>query len=519
MNTKHGTAYAFSALFFIKALILAFWFTPLGGTPDEFAHFFYVDDLVEGRGIPVVGNAVMGKQMVMDLTGRHISGRGVNQIAQHPPLYYFVAAIPLSIAKLASADPVVWFKSTRVIAAASGAGALIVFYMLLLLLTRSRLVSLGGMACVSFIPMFSNMSSGVSHDTTVTLFSALAVLYWTKYLLGQGHRNAYWCALWLSMACATKMTVLVLAAPMVAIMIARFPLEPRKWVAFAAGVVTVTLFLPGLWMLRNFLLFRNPFMTAVDLPGWYRMEHSPLEHSFFYYLNAEPVVDGFFYSFLTFFMAQKQLIMFQDAMPVRFYSILIAAVLLLGLYRLSQQVMMGPAGGVRERGDGFGSALARWWGEALPARVDGVARVFFLCAAAVSSVAAFELIHAPEGVWERRLVYATLASLLALSPLALLSRLDERPRLALSGLLVVAFFLIVFLLKVYEIYLFDGRLRGIQGRYFFPLSPLLIVGVAAPALEFLRFRAWPVLVAAVAMGLVEVYLFVTHVMPFYRGTQ
>jgi len=64
-TTKHPTfsigidkcVYPIALLFFLKAIVLAFWITPLWDIPDEFAHFAYARDIALGKGIPLLGEA------------------------------------------------------------------------------------------------------------------------------------------------------------------------------------------------------------------------------------------------------------------------------------------------------------------------------------------------------------------------------------------------------------------------------------------------------------------------------
>ena len=98
-----------SLLFFIKALYLAFCVIPFSAVPDEIGHFAYVQDIAYGKGIPVLSAPITGKSVI----GKDIMGYiekttntqpAYNWIAQHPPVYYILAAIPLKFGSLLTND-------------------------------------------------------------------------------------------------------------------------------------------------------------------------------------------------------------------------------------------------------------------------------------------------------------------------------------------------------------------------------------------------------------------------------
>ena len=57
-----------AALFLVKALVLAFWVTPLWDVPDETGHYAIVADLSEGRGLPLQGKSAIPSDVVSDWT-------------------------------------------------------------------------------------------------------------------------------------------------------------------------------------------------------------------------------------------------------------------------------------------------------------------------------------------------------------------------------------------------------------------------------------------------------------------
>lgn len=491
--------YLFALLFLAKALILAFWITPLWQTPDEKQHFHYAQDIAMGKGLPVIGRAPVDIDFVTGYKKPPPPRAQDNHIAQHPPVYYVLAAAAWRAATVFADSPDTWFRAPRAISALAGAAALLTIYHLMLSLTGRPVVSLGVMASVSFIPMFSYMSSGTSNDTTTMLFACLAALYWSRYLLRPATADAYRCAAWLALACVTKMTVLVLAAPMLAILFFESDfLSRRRWL-HVAGVLATAASLPSLWLARNWLLYGNPLMTAAEQAGFFAREQAPLQVSFARYLSTEPAVEGYFNHFFGLFGSLTPSWILQlHGLPYSLISVIALAGALLALAHLLGRV--------------FGRAA-----DDCPVLSPAWMRPTLAVALVVVAVLAFLLIHAPAPWSPRRVLYAALAVAFALAPTAFLVRLERPDRLALYALMVFGFFAAVLLWKVYGFYVLDGRLRAIHGRYLFPLIPFMLAGLVVPALAALRWRVWPIVLVAMVLGATELHVFLDQVMPFYKG--
>lgn len=492
--------YLFALLFFAKALILGFWVTPLWQAPDERQHFHYAQEIAMGKGLPVLGQAPVDTDFDTGFK-RALPGRTVdNYIAQHPPLYYVLAAGAWRVATAMGGGPDDWFRAPRIVSALAGAGTLLVIYQLMLLLTARRTVSLAVMAAVSFLPTYSYMSSGAGNDGLVTLLASLAVLYWCRYLTGKRVPDAYACAVWLALACVTKMTALVLAAPMLAILVLESdPQSRRRWL-HVAGWLGTAASLPALWMARNAALYGNPLMTAADQTGFFKREETPLAVSFTHYLANEPVIEGYFSRFYSMFVSPtRRLLLDAQGVTYTIFSVLALALVLLALYRLIGRVF-------GDSSEGVARLLAPRW-----------SRPILALALAVVAVIGFEWIWAPDPFSPRRALYAALAAAFILGPTVFLTRLGSAERVPLYALTIIGLFVLALLWKAYGFYLLDGQLRAIQGRYLFPLLPLMLIGLVLPAVALLKFRDWLLVALAVGLGVMELHVFFDQVMPFYRG--
>src|SRR5690625_3295992 len=79
-----------AALFFIKFAAYGLFITPFWDIPDESGHYSYVENLSHGH-YPVLGDALVARDVVDSWIGPD-ANQGRNWIAQHPPLFYALAA-------------------------------------------------------------------------------------------------------------------------------------------------------------------------------------------------------------------------------------------------------------------------------------------------------------------------------------------------------------------------------------------------------------------------------------------
>ncbi len=112
-------------------------------------------------------------------------------------------------------------------------------------------------------------------------------------------------------------------------------------------------------------------------------------------------------------------------------------------------------------------------------------------------------------------VFTVMSILIFLSALNFFVPMDVRARLSFYAITVFVFFALLLLWKLYSGYLHSGVTRAIHGRYFFPLIPMLLIGLLIPTLEKLKFREWPLLIIAIALGITELYVYVSTVLPFF----
>ena len=505
-------------LFFCKMLLMAYWITPLWDISDETGHFAYARDIAEGQGIPVIGVAVIESDIMSHASGKDIEPARMNWIAQHPPLYYFGAGAVWKIATHLTDDPQWLFKAPRIVSALAGALTLMVLYCLLVFATGDRLAGLGVAACVGCIPMFSHMSSGTSHDTTVTLLAALAVYFWVRFLRDKKIRDAYFMAIWLSLACGTKMTAFLLVPPMLAVVMIELciPWAPRiRHMILITGISTS---LPALWMIRSYLHLGDPFIIA----GGLKPSSVKVVDGFLDFVSKTEVLEAIYIHFWglfglagTFRDVHLERI---DGWPLAFYSWAVLLLLLMLLWVLVWRffVMKKKVSSVSES-SGPNSLILRWYrfiGVSGKALFISWALLFF---AASFSVFAHQLIYSSPGGETRLLFFAGSTFVLCAAVVVFLKPLDGEERLVCYSLLVVSFFVSVFLWKLYWSYLGTGLARGLHGRYFFPLIPLMLIAAFLPLIRWLKLPSWVPVMFAVAFSLAEMATMLTQVIPLWKN--
>lgn len=106
--------YLICGLFFIKTLIFACVITPLWSIPDEIGHIAYAKELATQYQIPILGKAKIDTQLFTSFLGVKSKHYENNWIAQHSPIYYFLAAFYYKTGTLFTSDPEILFRMTRI---------------------------------------------------------------------------------------------------------------------------------------------------------------------------------------------------------------------------------------------------------------------------------------------------------------------------------------------------------------------------------------------------------------------
>ena len=390
--------------------------------------------------------------------------------------------------------PIGCFGPPRLLSALAGSLSLIVFFHIFVEATGNRMFSLAVVSCISFIPMYSYMASGTHHCTFLVLLSALAILYWVRFTKSHRCQSAVAAAAFLSVAATVKITALALAVPMLST-ICWHLLNRRAaqvWWKIAM-LASIAAFLPGLWLLKNWLVHGDPLIDNAAL----RSRSQPiLDTGVVEFLSvSHPVFNGLFNFFWGVFgwngdgTGAVRFLML-SSVAIQFYTA-VGWIVALGALVWYFQIN-------RRRG------------------VLQVGSLVLIVLTMGTLIYAVVFHNSPLPLY-RSLLYVCVLSTLILSALTFAETKSISASLAYNALLVVTFFTLAFLLRMKENYEMLHHLGGFHGRYFFPLIPMLVMAYVYPAYRAISPRTWLLLGGCLAMGVSEIRVFALRVVPyFYR---
>ena len=220
---------------------------PLDKSPDESAHWQYIEYLASNRELPV-----FKAEMVPPAPGYEF---------HQPPLYYALAAPGWAV--LPAGVQNIW---ARVVSLICGALTLIfIWKSARLLFPADRSIAILSTAFAALWPLHLAVSAGSNNDALGGLWAA--ALFWCGArvtLRGSNLRDAALMGLLVGLGALTKNTVLVVAAVMLVALVAAAPREksPSRVVNLlvALGVAAAV---AGPWWARNTLLYGDPLALTV----------------------------------------------------------------------------------------------------------------------------------------------------------------------------------------------------------------------------------------------------------------
>jgi hypothetical protein len=483
---------AIAILFFVKSLVLAFWITPLWDVPDETGHWVIVDDLAQGRGLPLPGRSVVPSDVVSDwMRGGPAASPMSNWVAQHPPLYHLLAAPLLSAARVITRDPQWRYRAPRLLSALCGAAALLIFFRAFLEASGDPLLSFTAAAGVGFVPMYSHLASGTNHDILLAFASGVVALCWVRFERSGLFSDGMKTGAALSLAGAVKLSAVVVAVSLCLLSFSRLATRGSRrlaqWIAIGATSVS----LPALWAVRHWWLTGSTRVHPISREPFHFT-------SFLAYLREEPVVDHTFKNFFGLMGWTGT-----GGGSVRWFQIS-------GLF-LAPYLLLALAGSI-------GAAVWLW------DRQGGHRRARLLVGAAAAAVFGFCFLwlyaRADGSEPVKRLLYSALTAVPFFAlPLAFGKR--EASEAILSGShFVFLVFSLAYLANSFEAYEIYGQMRATNGRYFFAVLPFLIFAFVLPAASAVRKGRWRdigLLLLLAVLFLNETAFFLVKVIPFYRG--
>lgn len=477
-------------LFLAKAVALALFVTPLWDVPDETGHYAIIQDLADGRGLPLPGRSVIAPNILSNwMKGPRSSEPFLNWVAQHPPLYHLIAVPFLKLARALTENQAWQFRAPRLLSAMAGAAALLVFFRVFQEASDDPFAAFIAAAGIGFIPMYSHLSSGTNHDIFVALLAGTVALYWTRLIQRGRFSDGLKMAVALALMGAVKLSAIPVAGVLTLLCWRVLPgrgwRRAIQWLALAATAVS----LPTLWTLRHWWLVGNARVHPTS--------GKPFAlSSFLTYLRGDPVVD---HSFKNFFGLMGWT--GTGGGSVRWFQIsgfFLAPFLLLGL---------------------AATTGAAWW---FWTRLSSRNRALAGSAAVLVFLFCFGwLFSGPDGgALVKRLLYSLVA---AVPLLALPEAFGESPperRLLAGSQVVFLVFATAYLVNSWEAYEIYGAMRATNGRYFFAVLPFLVMAFVLPPTRLWRSsprRNLCLLLVLAALFANETAFYLLRVIPFYRS--
>ena len=349
---------------------------------------------------------------------------------------------------------------------------------------------------VGSIPLISQTAAGANNDTLIVVVSVFLALRWLSFSQSPNAKNLLWVAAAIGLCGITKYTLLLVMAPVTALVLWRFVQELGvQWKPMLTFICVGWAPL-GLWIARNVALTGKPMPTALD----HLVFESSTSYSLVEFFRAYPFFTHSFRSFWGIWGwhgtgQDLQLSTFHLPVSHQF----LYAMLLAGLAVVSLQFLYGR---IQEHKNDWSlfaliiSSIATvlvYFGSLFPHEAFYVTLLLYL---SVFSLV-FILLTGVRGLW------------LTNKPIV-----GGRERIQMESILVAAFFLMMVIRQMRDYSNEGGALRGTHGRYYFAAFGILLMAWVLPALHRLRNRPSLFIMVAALMVLAEFWLLVDDIIPF-----
>lgn len=508
----------------LQALYLAYFVTPPGDIPDESGHFSYVRDIGHGDFFPLMGQATIPNNLWFEApAGDPVLSRvRPNYITQHPPLYYMVAAVPYYVSTRLTDDRWHQIGAARTVSALSLGLLVLTLFGTMRDLGVRPATSLFLATSVSLIPTISHLASGITNDIFLFLLCALATRFLARFLIHQDIRSAYACAMWLTLAGGTKMTAWPLILGLLFILLVEMRQPLKKWLTHATCLSAMALALPLWWAGRNIYHFGNPFAVHVVTNQPLYLNYTVID-----YLKSQPFFDWMVthsYGLIGFAgycqtpetlaqcMGVKSTRVAHQGFEFVLWSLAIMAALLLG-YTVWHHVRQ-----YRTRTAWQAPASVQM----MVASVlkPGWLRGALLAGAAAAGAGLFywSLVHVHrEGDlgWLINPVFLSACLITGLGAGIAVFDDDPKRRFVYYGLALFFCYGLLIIYQSHKAYILVAELRGVQGRYFYPFLPLLVVSVGL-VLERLRLPVVLLLWMTLGIAWSHLHTYIVQLIPFFE---
>ena len=237
----------FSILIFMALGLALIARVPLDKSPDEAAHWQYIQYIASNHQLPV-----FNAEMTPPKPGYEF---------HQPPLYYLISAPGWALV-----PPGVQNYFARIVSLLCGALTLIfIWKSARLLFPSDRSIAILSSALGALWPLHLAVSAGANNDALGGLWAA--ALFWigARVLMrGSNLRDAALMGLFVGLGALTKNTVLVVAAVILCALLAAQPQEksPSRPINLLVALAVAAL-VAGPWWMRNTILYGDPLAMAV----------------------------------------------------------------------------------------------------------------------------------------------------------------------------------------------------------------------------------------------------------------
>ena len=526
-----------AVLIFLQALFFSIFVTPLADIPDESGHFAYVMDIPKGRPLPILGKTdnergYIPSNIWWNWEEQKSSNKRLNYIVQHPPFYYFIASIPYSISKTITSDKKIHAHTTRIVSAASlGLLALVIFK----ILTAANVPKPSAILMSTWpalLPMSTHLGSGITNDIFLTLLCGFATLYLVKFLLSQNIQFAYYCALWLALAGATKMTAWIFIGAALVVIAFELRRPFKSWMKHTLLIYLISLSTPFYWMFRNLKLHGDPFKIFIDSHAL-----KPTNIGFLDFFQQQPFVDWLFkhtYSLHGFtgycssaktpeivknFCIGPKMEAIQSGPSLIIFIIFTATIGGTILFNSWMNSITHLHANPRQHKH---NSIQSW----LSNKINSLIQNGKILNSMITLVSVFAMLYffangfKLSGIYSNY-IYIGATFLLGATVFSIKSiffNSDSIQRISSYGVVFLTTFTIFLFLKAHEAYSITSAVHGIQGRYLFPYIPLFIASIG---IAFKNFKYGGMCIALITILLAFSHLnsYLNTFIPFFNSVR
>ena len=251
------------------------WQTPRWQTPDEPAHFNYIQYVAEENQLPVLEAGDYPHQYLEEIKAARfppdMSIAPLSYESHQPPLYYVLAAILYRVTADLAFD--LRFLALRLLSVVLGAAALwVTYHVVRESFPDAGFLSLAATAFAATVPMHLAMTAAINNDALAALL--LALLLWQAVRAiqkGLDRRRALAMGVLLGLVLLTKTTIYLVAggAVLMTALLSPASVAGRRSLRARAGWLAVAMAL-ALLLASPFFVRNARVYGGLDILGWQR---------------------------------------------------------------------------------------------------------------------------------------------------------------------------------------------------------------------------------------------------------